>query len=113
MKMKPLKRMQLQAQCVQAFSGFSVSSTRPAGGRRLESPKPLMSADNAEGDVLSGLYLETNQIDDILPLVENPGLGGGDQVNLEDNPLSSESINVYIPELEARGVTVIYQGSSS
>jgi len=29
-------------------------------------------------------------------------------VKLEDNPLSSESINVYIPQLEARGVEVLW-----
>jgi hypothetical protein len=27
---------------------------------------------------------------------------------LQANPLSSDSLNTYIPELEARGVTVIY-----
>jgi len=43
-----------------------------------------------------------------LPLVENLGLGEGDKVNLEGNPLSLDSINIYIPELEARGVIVIY-----
>jgi len=40
--------------------------------------------------------------------VQNAGLGTGDEVYLEVNPLSSDSINVYIPQLEARGVTVIY-----
>jgi hypothetical protein len=49
-----------------------------------------------------------NPISDISPLVDNPGLGEGDDVILVNNPLSEESINVYIPELEARGVTVEY-----
>ena len=52
--------------------------------------------------------LNQNQISDISPLVQNAGLGTGDEVYLEVNPLSSDSINVYIPQLEARGVTVIY-----
>jgi hypothetical protein len=43
-----------------------------------------------------------------LPLVENAGLGTGDTVDLELNPLSSDSITIYIPQLEARGVTVLY-----
>jgi hypothetical protein len=38
--------------------------------------------------------------------VKNKGLGTGDQIYLWGNPLNSDSINVYIPELEARGVTV-------
>jgi hypothetical protein len=29
-------------------------------------------------------------------------------VSLQDNPLSAESINNYIPQLEARGATVHY-----
>jgi len=41
--------------------------------------------------------------------VDNTDLGQGDTVYLMDNPLSEESVNVYIPELEARGVTVYYQ----
>ena len=57
---------------------------------------------------LTQLYLLSNQISDITPLVENEGLGTGDYVDLRRNPLSSDSINVYIPQLQARGVTVDY-----
>jgi len=57
---------------------------------------------------LEMLGLMQNPLSDISPLVDNPGLGGGDTVILVNNPLSEESINVYIPELEARGVTVEY-----
>jgi len=35
-------------------------------------------------------------------------MDSGDTVYLSDNPLSETSINVYIPELEARGVRVYY-----
>jgi hypothetical protein len=41
-------------------------------------------------------------------LVENGGLSAGDTVELSGNPLSTTSVNVYIPQLEARGVTVVY-----
>jgi Leucine-rich repeat (LRR) protein len=57
---------------------------------------------------LTFLGLSTNQISDISPLVDNLGLGDGDEVDLESNRLSDDSINIYIPELEARGVTVEY-----
>jgi Leucine-rich repeat (LRR) protein len=57
---------------------------------------------------LASLYLNYNQISDVSPLLENVGLGTGDYVYLTENPLSDDSINTYIPELEARGVTVAY-----
>ena len=57
---------------------------------------------------LRHLYLSGNQISDIEPLVNNPGLSKGDRVDLTDNPLSTESIDVYIPQLEARGVEVLW-----
>ena len=57
---------------------------------------------------LTYLYLSGNQISDIEPLVNNPGLSEGDTIDLRDNPLSVTSIDVYIPQLEARGVEVLY-----
>jgi len=57
---------------------------------------------------LTDLYLKNNQISDISPLVDNEGLSEGDTVSLEENPLSSDSINIYIPQLQARGVIVDY-----
>jgi hypothetical protein len=41
-------------------------------------------------------------------LVSNSGLSEGDLVFLGGNPLSSTSTNVYIPQLEKRGVKVYY-----
>ena len=57
---------------------------------------------------LQWLFLGNNNISDISPLVDNVGFSNGDSVNLMHNPLSEESINIYIPQLEERGVTVIY-----
>ena len=54
------------------------------------------------------LHLQYNEISDINPPVQNEGLGDWDFVGLEGNPLRSDSINVYIPQLEARGVDVFY-----
>lgn len=55
---------------------------------------------------LAVLFLSTNQISDISPLVENSGLSSGHFVYLTDNPLSTRSLDVYIPQLEERGVDV-------
>jgi len=57
---------------------------------------------------LMWLYLQNDLITNIYPLVQNGGLGTGDRVYLDGNPLSDDSINIYIPELVARGVIVSY-----
>ena len=57
---------------------------------------------------LTWLDLSGNQVSDVSPLVENEGLSEGDEVDLRDNPLSSDSINIHIPQLRARGVSVDY-----
>ena len=70
---------------------------------------PLRELTNLGGSAMSypNLDLRGNQITDIEPLVANPGLFDA-TVDLRDNPLSPESINVYIPQLEARGVEVLW-----
>ncbi len=57
---------------------------------------------------LKELGLADNQIIDIFPLISNGGINTGDKVYLTNNPLNEMSINTYIPQLEARGVEVIY-----
>jgi hypothetical protein len=57
---------------------------------------------------LEWLSLWDNNISDISALIENAGFSDGDSVYLMDNPLSAESTNSYIPQLEARGIAVFY-----
>jgi|TARA_B100001971_G_C18224602_1_gene559487 hypothetical protein len=57
---------------------------------------------------LQDLDLVSNNISDISPLVENSGLAAEDMVYLSDNPLSITSVDVYISQLEERGVIVTY-----
>jgi len=74
----------------------------------------LYLADNKVKDIsvleklenLERIRLWDNQIEDILPLVKNKGLGKGDLISLQGNPLNEKSINEYIPALRARGVYV-------
>ncbi len=54
------------------------------------------------------LGLNGNRITDISPLVSSR-LHRLDRVNLNGNPLSTESIEVHIPVLKDRGVTVIFE----
>ena len=49
-----------------------------------------------------------NYIENILPLVNNTGIGSGDIVDLIGNPLNEKSRTEYIQTLRARGVMVVY-----
>ena len=53
---------------------------------------------------LQTLDLSINNISDLAPLVANTGLGRGDEINVDDNPLDDASVNTHIPALRARGV---------
>ncbi len=55
---------------------------------------------------LAELNLSDNNIEDLSPLVANTGLGGGDLIVVDRNPLNFVSINTHIPDLESRGVEV-------
>ena len=57
---------------------------------------------------LSWLDIARNDIIDLAALVDNPGLGWGDYVDVTNNPLSGEALTVQIPALQARGVIVDY-----
>ena len=57
---------------------------------------------------LTWLYLNGNQINDISALVANPGLSAGDYIDLQNNPLSQVALDTHIPQLQARGVQVLY-----
>jgi hypothetical protein len=63
--------------------------------------------DERDGTKVS-LGLRNNQITDIKALVDNEGLSEGDGIDLRGNPLSSYSLDTYIPQLEGRGVNVLY-----
>ena len=53
---------------------------------------------------LTFLNLSNNNISDLSPLVANTGLGRGDEISVDDNPLDDASINTDIPALRARGI---------
>ena len=59
---------------------------------------------------LTRLGLSNNRISNLSPLVSNRGLGSGDHVNVQGNPLSVASRTTYIPTLtsSSRGVTVLF-----
>ena len=61
---------------------------------------------------LTSLGLWDNSVSDISPLVANTGLGRGDYVYLQGNPLSCTALYTHIPALRSRGVTVYSDGGS-
>jgi Leucine-rich repeat (LRR) protein len=63
--------------------------------------------DQREGIAIC-LGLGDNQIADIEALVGNEGLSEGDGVDLRGNPLGRDALNTYLPQLEERGVNVLY-----
>lgn len=53
---------------------------------------------------LDWLSLEQNNISDISALVANSGISAGDNVKLQNNPLSIPSLNIYAPQLREKGL---------
>ena len=66
----------------------------------------------AELNQLQRIDLSNNAIVDLQPLLLNSGIGTGDEVYLQGNPLSDESLRSHLPELHARGVRVYITSAS-
>ena len=90
----------------------SISDLSPLKG--LTNLKYLLLDNNSISDIsplkgltnLRRLELHNNSISDISPLVANTGLGQGDVIIVNGNPLNNASINTHIPTLISRGVRV-------
>ena len=61
-------------------------------------------------NLIDQVNLGYNSISDISPLVANAGLGWGDTIELNENPLNNSSVNTHIPALLGRGVGVRFDG---
>ena len=70
-------------------------------GNQIEDISPLSELPN-----LHFLNLKYNQISDIGPLANNLEFKNG-QLYISGNPLSEESINIYIPQLEKRNINIL------
>ncbi len=55
---------------------------------------------------IRNIYLYNNDVSNIYPLVQNPDYAGLGLLELPLNPLDSLTVNVYIPELQSRGIMV-------
>ena len=61
---------------------------------------------------LTKLFIWGNSISDISPLAANTGLGSGDEIFMQSNPLSYLSIHTHIPALQSGGVTVEFDNQA-
>ena len=97
-----------------SLSGSALTALKASSLRGLSNLEELSVDRNAIADIsslssltrLRELYLANNLISDVAPLVENAGLGAGDYVRLDGNPLSADALAVDIPALRRRGVKV-------
>jgi len=97
-KLKTLSLWENNISDISVLSGLSNLKVLYLGENNVSDISALADLSNP-----SGLYLNGNNITDISALVRNIWVDNGDIVNLADNPLSPQSINVYIPLLKARG----------
>ena len=94
------------------LGGNSISDISPLAG--LTNMTWLDLGENSISDIsvltgftyLTRVWLWDNSISDISPLVANTGLGNGDAVYLQHNPLSYLSLDTHIRTLQSRRVTV-------
>jgi Leucine-rich repeat (LRR) protein len=86
---------------VSSLSSLAKLTVLELDGNKIKNVKPLASLNN-----LNELALRWNQIEDIQSLVKNEGLSEWDVIYLGGNLLSDASLNVYIPQLEERGVEI-------
>ena len=86
---------------ISALAGLTNLTTLDLRGNSASDISALAGLTN-----LRTLYLWDNSISDISPLVANTGLGHGDTVDVQRNPLSYVSIYTHNRILQSRGVTV-------
>jgi len=104
-----LKQLRLRRNLVQrieALAGLQSLTLLTLGNNRINDISPLEGLLN-----LVSLDLEANEIEDLYPLARNvaaKGLGTGDSVILSGNPLSSLSVELVVPFLKEKGVSVTY-----
>ncbi len=105
----------LESLRVLSASGNPVSDLGPLAGHPALVDLHLFDCSVDDISPLSSLLqlqllsLGYNEITDLAPLVANPGMGEGDTVYLEANPIDLEDQAENIEALEARGVNLVFE----
>ena len=86
---------------ISAVAGLTNLTSLGLEGNNISNISPVAGLTN-----LTLLVLGHNAIEDLSPLVANTGLGEGDEIYVNRNPLNAVSIDTHIPALRSRGVRV-------
>ena len=92
-----------QIEDISALSGLIFLTRLSLGENKINDISALSNLSN-----LNVLFLKGNDISDLAGLAANKGLGGGDIVDVTDNPLNATALSLHIPALQARGVSVSF-----
>jgi|GEM_PF-3582261 len=88
---------------VQPLAGLRNLRYLNLGANRLSDLSGLQYLEN-----MVTLLLDRNEIEDLTPLLDNPGLGYGDTLDVRENLLSDGALEAQIPLLQARGAVVLF-----
>ena len=90
-----------------ALAGLTQLTRLALNNNSISDLSPLAGLTN-----LRWMRLASNNISDLSPLIANTGLGEGDEVYVQGNPLSYQSIHTHIPTLQSRGVEVQFDNQA-
>ena len=108
--LKNLKHLSLGSNSVSdisALAGLKNLTRLSLGNNSVSDISALAGLKN-----LTTLVLWDNSVSDLSPLVENTGLGSGDTVDVQRNPLGYLSIHAHSPTLQNRGVRVLFDNKA-
>ena len=88
---------------ISPVAGLTTLTWLRLGGNSISDISPVSRLTD-----LTYLDLWGNNISDLSSLVANTGLGQEDEVYVQENPLSYQSIHTHIPILEERGVEIYF-----
>jgi Leucine-rich repeat (LRR) protein len=93
----------LEISDLQGIEAMAALTVLDLSGNQIADTRPLYYLTG-----LKALNLSGNRITTAWYLLQNTGLDAGDTLDLTDNSLDTPSMADYIPQLEARGVTLRY-----
>ncbi len=88
---------------ISAVTGLTNLNALGIGHNNITDISPVTGLAN-----LTWLRFWNNAVEDLSPLVANKGLGEGDRIYVNRNPLNAVSIDTHIPALISRGVEVYF-----
>jgi hypothetical protein len=85
------------------LAGLTALTHLAAGRSQVSDLSPLENL-----TALEWVYMYAAEVTDLTPLVDNPGIGSDDEVNVNGNPIDCEAQAANIQELEDREVRLVH-----